>query len=429
MTVMNYLSFRCTRIGAAHIRLAIPCQDASATTDTCDLHIAVVADGHGSRRHFRSARGAQIACDVALEVITAVFNSGWMQFAAMDDCLQSVKQSICDRWIEEVEEDYRQNPWTDQELEEAERILSPEAFARLEDSSQATVPYGTTLCAAFLGAWGWAGIQIGDGCFVRVDYNGEYTWTMPESVMNQGNRTASLCMRDPMRDFRHCWGEELPAGLLVFSDGIEKTFQPQGKEILDFLHWVWNNARENLPCADTNLERTLDLLTQRSRIGDDVSIAGLVNPEAEDIVPRASLAQQHMEMERRNARVEELKSTISYNRQRLQYLERTKGDQQAVEKLRSILRRCIEELKRLLPDEEIPNELPLLFHPELDSFELEGQRENAQPFLGDAHFPKPVPEQAVNPQKEREQSGSQEDASAYAQQVDEDSPQYSGVLD
>ena len=43
-----------TVIGDSHIRKGIVCQDSSGTVVTDKFAIAVVADGHGSAKHFRS---------------------------------------------------------------------------------------------------------------------------------------------------------------------------------------------------------------------------------------------------------------------------------------------------------------------------------------------------------------------------------------
>ena len=42
-----------TVIGDSHIRKGIVCQDSSGTVVTDQFAIAVVADGHGSAKHFR----------------------------------------------------------------------------------------------------------------------------------------------------------------------------------------------------------------------------------------------------------------------------------------------------------------------------------------------------------------------------------------
>ena len=57
-----------TERGAAHRAAGIPNQDAVATVPLeSGGRVAAVADGHGHSRHFRSARGAQLAVSIACQ--------------------------------------------------------------------------------------------------------------------------------------------------------------------------------------------------------------------------------------------------------------------------------------------------------------------------------------------------------------------------
>ena len=337
---MKYQPFSMSRIGASHIKGGLPCQDASCAGEWGAYAYAIVADGHGSRRHFRSDRGSALACRVAEEKIPAFLGGEYAEEDGPDARLSALKADICSAWAEAVREDYQRNPWTEAELEEARSRLSPEQFARLEDGTDAPVAYGSTLCAVFTCPGGWAAIQLGDGCFTHIGTDGVYDWPMPESLVNEGNKTASLCMRQPMRDFRHCYGDDNPAGLLVYTDGIEKVFSPQGKEIISLLHWIWRNEFAEDSGRKGNLERTLDMLTRRSPIGDDLSVAGLVNPEAADAEPVPGRSTQLQELERLQARRTELKSTIAYNKRRLRQAEQDDGcSDEATEQLRNTLLR------------------------------------------------------------------------------------------
>ena len=214
---MNYQPFHLSRIGAAHIRKGIPCQDSSAAERYHDAVIAVVADGHGSRRHFRSDRGSAIACCVTIESIRMFLDEEFQDAPFDENRMACLKQRVCDEWIRAVRRDYEENPWTKEELEEEKAILTPEQFANLSDGTDAPVAYGSTLCAVFACDDRWAAVQLGDGCFCLINSSGVYDWPMPESQVNEGNRTASLCMHDPMRDFRHCSGSGRPAVFWRFS--------------------------------------------------------------------------------------------------------------------------------------------------------------------------------------------------------------------
>lgn len=350
---MGYRPFHMSRIGATHIRRGLPCQDVSSSETYRNSYIAVVADGHGSRRHFRSDRGATIACQVALENIRMFLDTQQWAETTMEDRLTELKLAICRDWGEAVRTDYKNVPWTEAELEEERALLCEEQFAALLEGKDTSVAYGTTLCATFLCDSGWAAIQLGDGCFVRVSADGAYDWLMPKSMINEGSRTASLCMREPISDFRHCWGTDRPAALLAFTDGVEKPFPPQGKEIMSLLHWIWRNACTDVPEREKNLTRTLDMLTRRSPNGDDVSVAGIVDPESEDAEPLANTEQRQMELARLEAQLAEFISTIQFNEQRLKKARQNKKDVRsgAVDQMRNVAdqkRAAAEELLKII---------------------------------------------------------------------------------
>ena len=58
-----------TVLGDSHIRKGIVCQDSSGTVVTDKFAIAVVADGHGSAKHFRSDVGSRIAVKITTKLL------------------------------------------------------------------------------------------------------------------------------------------------------------------------------------------------------------------------------------------------------------------------------------------------------------------------------------------------------------------------
>lgn len=309
---MKYAVFQCSRIGATHVKKALPRQDRAASMDEKGLQIAVVADGHGSRRHFRSDYGAETAVEVASDVIGNMFKEH-NGIVFEDSFFTEIKHRIATEWQKRIRDHYEQNPLNDAEIEEQLKLLGDERLEKLINGTDALIPYGTTLCAVFHSDAGWGSVQIGDGCLTTVEHDGSFLWPMPKSNINEGNKTTSLCMKDPMIDFRHCWGEDHPAALLVYTDGIEKVFPPEGPEIASLLNWVIKIEKAGSDGRQAVLEKNLDTLTQRSPIGDDLSIAGIVDMEAEDIKPKATTAQMLVEIERTDAKIREITSTIQYN--------------------------------------------------------------------------------------------------------------------
>lgn len=340
---MDYSVFHCSRIGATHMKKGLPVQDRSAGYNGDGYQIAVVADGHGSRRHFRSDIGAGVACEIAIRVIRESLeeNNG---IVFEDLFFSKIKNRIMLEWLQTIKEHFAENPLNDAETEEQMQLLEEDRLERLMNGTDALIPYGTTLCAVFRDETGWGAVQIGDGCLTVVERDGSFLWPMPKSIINEGNKTASLCMSDPMRDFRHCWGKEQPAALLVYTDGIEKNFSPEGAEICSLLNWVIRNEKNSAEDSLSVLEKNLDMLTSRSRTGDDLSIAGMVDREAGDIEPKATASQMLAEVERINARIRENETTIRYNEAKRRDVNVT---EEAYGQLGKIIERKQNEIKEL----------------------------------------------------------------------------------
>lgn len=344
MLPMNYTVFHARCIGAAHIRKNLPCQDYCCSREEGDFRIAVVADGHGNRKHFRSDRGSRIACEKTEATILEFLNlTAEISAEQRSQLAGQLKEEICRRWRAAVLEDIAADPWHPEELSEQQALLPPEQYTALVDGKGGVLAYGCTLCAVFSAPWGWGAVQVGDGCVTVIDRDGSYRWPMPESALNHGHFTASLCAANPMEDFRHVFGSDFPAGLMVYSDGIEKVFPEQGSQIVSFLHWVWQNRKDGSEDAMSALTGTLERLTAGSRIGDDISIAGLVDPNAPDVTPAAAPGENLNRLHTLEAQLQDLQSSITYNRRCLE----TAGDGQTAEQIRAVLARREPEAAQL----------------------------------------------------------------------------------
>lgn len=313
---MSYQAFQCSRIGALHLKKGLPRQDRTAIMEEPGLYIAVSADGHGNRRHFRSEIGAEFACDVTIaEVCQFIREKGDLPF--YDEEFSILAKRIVSAWRKKVGDHFSGHPWNKEELEEQKKLLSPAGLETLMNGDICYIPYGSTLCAVFSNGSKWGAVQIGDGSLTVVTDKGEYLWPMPESTINEGNKTASLCMNDPLKDFRYCKGEDHPAALFVYTDGIDKVLPPGSKELTSLLHWVLENELTGGENKEGNLEKTLDLLTKKSTIGDDISIVGIVETEAEIIAPVRTKQQQLSELKKIEANLKETENTIRFNRERI----------------------------------------------------------------------------------------------------------------
>ncbi len=182
-----------TERGAAHRASGAPNQDAVAAFPIGPGGaVAAVADGHGHGRHFRSARGAQMAVTVA--------GRAAHDLAPRLDAVRTLPQAeeemrgvlvpgIVRHWREAVHEDVAADP-----------------FSRGEDAvrgrDDVTIAYGTTLLLAI--AWGeWLLLtQIGDGDIVAIRPDGTALLPVPGDPRLDGRHTTSLCMPGAENSFR-----------------------------------------------------------------------------------------------------------------------------------------------------------------------------------------------------------------------------------
>lgn len=306
-----------TAMGGSHRLANLPCQDSAVSEDMGWARVIIVADGHGSRRHFRSERGSRFACEAALDEIKKLLRELPADSAPSAGELDGLKARILERWRRRVSEDAAAEPWTDEELADASTRMREEEYAQLESGDMLYVPYGSTLIAGFATDGFWTGLQIGDGFLVTMDGEGNYLWPMPESHVNEGNRTASLCMGDPMPEFRHCQGTDPIIGLAVCTDGIEKAFPPMGEKVASFLHWIWLAAREEPEKAQRLLASYAERVATRSAMKDDVGIAVMADTETLDVLPRPTKQQMDREMHQAAAQLDELQNVISYTQKQL----------------------------------------------------------------------------------------------------------------
>ncbi|HWN62886.1 MAG TPA: protein phosphatase 2C domain-containing protein, partial [Streptosporangiaceae bacterium] len=104
-----WLALTASQLGAAHQATGLPNQDAVAVRQVRpDVLVAAVADGHGHRRHFRSARGSQLAVTVACEAAQelAARLDGFQTAAPIEsEALGALVPAITGEWREAVRED------------------------------------------------------------------------------------------------------------------------------------------------------------------------------------------------------------------------------------------------------------------------------------------------------------------------------------
>jgi hypothetical protein len=189
-----WLALTASQLGAAHRASALPNQDAVAARQVRpDLLVAAVADGHGHRRHFRSARGSQLAVAVACEAaqeLAARLDEFQVAAPIESAALGTLVPAITERWRDAARDDLAADPFTARE----------EAARGADDDD--LIAYGSTLLLAIAGRRWLVLVQIGDGDIMGIQPDGRPLLPVPRDPSLDGHQTTSLCGPHAEDEFR-----------------------------------------------------------------------------------------------------------------------------------------------------------------------------------------------------------------------------------
>ncbi len=260
-------------MGASHEKNGTVCQD-SSDVYVCEHYAAVVvADGHGSKKHFRSNKGSEFAVAATLQTIKnfytdpAEFEEHFPKNHKM--VLKNIQKQIISNWNTLVNDHVKDNPVT---VEEKSKFTDEE-FEKIPPESY----YGTTLIAAVIGKNFTFGVQIGDGSFVAIFEDGTAVMPFEYEESAPANITSSICNTSAASMFNSFYTEgKKPIAFFASTDGLYTSF---GSEY-DFLDYhsiittqlALNNAYE---------EAVIKNLIKRSHFGteDDISLSCVYDPE------------------------------------------------------------------------------------------------------------------------------------------------------
>lgn len=259
-------------MGASHVAKGIVCQDSSAHKITDRYAVAVVADGHGSKKHFRSNIGSQCAVEATIETIDRFYEDA----DAFEENLpknhkriiRNIERQIIAAWNTKVLKHLEEHPVTVVE----KKPFTPDEFENISPESY----YGTTLIAAVAGRGFTFGVQIGDGSFVAVMEDGEAIMPMEYEEANPANITSSMCNANAAAMFESFYiDDKRLIALFSSTDGLYTSF---GSEY-DFRDYhVILASQVNSPSLEGSVLKNIE---KRSRFGteDDVSLACVFDPE------------------------------------------------------------------------------------------------------------------------------------------------------
>jgi len=132
----------CVR-GSSHQRSGLPNQDAVQCTVTPGAQgtvaVAVVSDGHGSARHFRSQIGSSLAVSTVAATLQtflreSVSSNGQVPF--VPEQVHELERKIVSGWLAAVQSDLENTPFSEAELANVEKEEGVEGRAAVESSPE-----------------------------------------------------------------------------------------------------------------------------------------------------------------------------------------------------------------------------------------------------------------------------------------------------
>ena len=274
--------------GYSHILSDKECQDASISWQGKKYSAAIISDGHGGDKYFRSAKGSQIACVVGKQVISSFMesvrkNNLYDVFAQKsskrEEMLSQLELSVIQCWNEEVTTDVLAFPF---EYDEKFAALNhPEREAVEKTPSKA---YGATFIAAVVTDSFLFVLKLGDGnvCILNSGELQMFYGTSDELKDDnlQFNITTSLCGSDADKQFRHCFinlhNDKSFGGLILTTDGIINSYTSE-RAYLDFIGNIFCGYKEQrAKSAHAELAEFLPRLSEKGS-GDDLSVGVIIN--------------------------------------------------------------------------------------------------------------------------------------------------------
>ena len=266
--------------GSSHQRLGLPNQDAALCTVAPGAQgtvaVAVVSDGHGSPRHFRSQIGSSLAVSTVAGTLQSflresVASNGKVPF--VPEQVHELERKIVSGWLAAVHADLERNPFTQAELATLEKEDGMEGRAAVESSPRACLrrhaPGSREPPTEYCSICNWA-----MGKILSVSATGTTTRPLPPDDRLIANETTSLCQPEAWKDFRSSWVTKpaLPSLVLLSTDGYANSFRSDedflkiGQDYLEIIR------AQGIASLAEELPTILTEATQQGS-GDDITLA------------------------------------------------------------------------------------------------------------------------------------------------------------
>lgn len=280
--------------GESHIATNKVCQDASYSATDTTMSIAIVCDGHGGARYFRSDVGAKFAVDATKECVddfvseidkSLFIGKPFTQKKSVsseaqsnilskdtttDKTLRQLFSSIIFRWREKIVRHALETPLTIEEESSIESKFKEDFIKRVGVEKT----YGCTLMCFVYTEQFWFAFHIGDGKCIAFDEDGSWHEPIPWDEKCFLNKTTSLCDSSAIDEFRYCYCGDgtFPLAVFLGSDGIDDSFGETENMVNFYIQVLKLINKEGHNNALANIK---DTLPQLSKIGskDDMSLS------------------------------------------------------------------------------------------------------------------------------------------------------------
>lgn len=287
--------------GESHILSEKPCQDYAYADSSESFSIAIVSDGHGGERYFRSHLGSRFLVDITRKSVHSfvetiaeqkenIFEGQPFTPYTKDtasDCQINSKahkmliwlfSSIINQWNVAIAKHAAENDLTEWELLHVEEKYREEFLNKLNDP-EATFEktYGCTLMAYVQTPTYWFAFHIGDGKMVRMSIvNRVLNCDQPVPWDNKCflNKTTSICDTDALDEFRYCYQGDgtFPSAMFLGSDGLDDSYG-DGEQLYNFYVNLFKQiAKSGKTEACNVLKRSLPKISKIAS-KDDMSVA------------------------------------------------------------------------------------------------------------------------------------------------------------
>lgn len=289
---MKALHYSCQ--GESHKATNKVCQDYSYSEVNEHMTIAIVCDGHGGARYFRSDVGAKYATEITKECVatfidgiapdlfnnkeftqvealnTEIINENFAKKTKVDVAMRQLFSSIIYRWQEMILNHAYNNPLTD-----AERaILDSRYVSDFEAKVSLEKTYGCTLMCFAQTENYWFAFHLGDGKCIAFDKNGKWSEPIPWDDRCFLNKTTSLCDSSALDEFRYCYqgNGEFPVAVFLGSDGIDDSFGETTNMVNFYAQVAKMLAKDSFEESMNSIKITLPELSAKGS-KDDMSVA------------------------------------------------------------------------------------------------------------------------------------------------------------